>query len=148
MSKKQVLWLAFAGDELTCAVTVLTGAAIGDQVELKLEGIINPARSYIYNLIMDVLENANYDTVKIDVRNLVFVTGHTVNDCAIEQLLKLVCHFSGNGKMLDLMLEDGCVKDVLTQDLAGKTRNVVTLADGRSTGQPWRGQSIRWGTHK
>ncbi len=131
MSKKQELWLAFAGDELTCTVSVVNGAGIGGNIELGLAGTITPARGYIYDLIMDVVENAEYNTVTLDARNLVFFTGHTVNDCAVEHLLKLVYHFTGNGKKLHILLEDGCVKDVLKQDLAGKTFGAVTLADGQ-----------------
>ena len=131
MSQKQELWLAFAGDELTCVVSVVNRTGLGGNIDLELAGTITSARAYIYDLIMDVVENADYDTVTLNVRKLVFFTGHIVNDCAIEELLKLVYYFTGNGKKLNILLEDGCVKDVLQQDLAGKSFDAVTLTDSQ-----------------
>ncbi|MEI8393173.1 MAG: hypothetical protein WCF85_00455 [Rhodospirillaceae bacterium] len=132
MLKKKELWLAFSGDELTCTCVVNDGPG-GRYIEIELAGMLTPARLYVYDLIMDVIENSIYETVFLNARNLVFFSGQTVNDCAIEQLLKFVCYFSQNEKNLHVMLEDGCVKDVLKKDLPGKKYKSVTIADNPTT---------------
>ncbi len=129
MSKKKELWLAFAGDELTCTVTVNEGKGTNGFVEISLAGGLTPERLYIYDLIMDVVENSVYDTAFLNVKNLVFFSGHTINDCAIEQLLKFVYYFTKSHKKLNVQLEDGCVKDVLKSDLAGNKFGLVNISD-------------------
>ncbi len=134
MLKKKELWLAFAGDELTCTVTVNDSPGYSSHVEIVLAGTLAPERLYIYDLIMDVVENSAYDTVYLNVKGLVFFVGHTINDCAIEQLLKFVYYFSRNNKKLHVQLEDGCVKDVLKSDLAGKKFGSVSISDSPPAG--------------
>ena len=128
MMKKKELWLAFAGDELTCTVTV-NMAANGNYIDIELGGTITPDRLYIYDIIMDVVENSSYDSVRLNVKNLVFFTGCTVNDCAIEQLLKLVFYFSQSGKHLNIQIEDECIKNALKKDLSAKKFSAVSISD-------------------
>ncbi len=128
MLKKKELWLAFAGDELTCTVTV-NEISNRNYLEIKLSGLITQDRVYIYDIIMDVAENSTYDSVKLDVIDLNFFTGCTVNDCAIEQLLKLVFFFSQNGKKLNVLIEEECVKNALKLDLSGRRFSAVNIFD-------------------
>ena len=125
------LWLAFAGDKLTCKVTVNRGLH-GCYVEIDLSGMITPACQYIYDLLVVVMNNAEYDTVFINAKNLILLAGHTVNDCAVEQLLKIVCYFSDNDKDLHLSLEDGCVNDVIKQSMPRKKYCNVRISDNRA----------------
>ena len=131
MSKKKELWLAFAGDDMTCSVAVNEGSN-GLYVEVTLAGIMNPKRVYVQDLIMDVVENSSYDEVFLNACNLSFFSGHTVNDCAIEQLLRLVCYFCQANKKLHILLDDGYLRDVLKADLLGKKYHGVNVADSHS----------------
>lgn len=131
MSKKKELWLALAEDEFTCTVTVNDGPS-GNFIEIILTGTLTRARLYVQDVIMSVVENSNYDAAILDARGLVFFTGHTVNDGAIEVLLKLVSYFCGNNKKIHLLLEDGCVKDVLKKDLPAKKFRSVDITDTQS----------------
>ena len=128
MLKKKELWLAFAGDELTCMVTV-NEISNRNYLEVKLSGIITQERLYIYDIIMDVAENSTYDSVRLDVIGLNFFTGCTVNDCAIEQLLKLVFYFSQNGKKLNVLIDEECVKNALKLDLSDRRFSAVNISD-------------------
>jgi len=119
MTKKRELWLAFAEDELTCMVSV-NDAPGGSYLEVELSGMLTPARAYVWNLVMDVVDNATFDSIFLNVKKLTFFTGHTVNDCAIDLLLRFVSTFSRLDKQLHLLLEDGCIKEVLTQALPEK----------------------------
>ena len=131
MLKKKELWLAFSGDEMTCKVTVNNGSR-GCYLEIDLAGTITSASSYVYDLLVVVAENATYDTVFLNAKNLVFLTGRIVNDCAIEQLLKIVCYFSNGDKMLHLALEDGCVNDVMKANMPKRKYHSVNISDGRA----------------
>jgi hypothetical protein len=128
MTKKRELWLAFAGDELTCTVSVQEDCS-AFCIGIELAGTFTPGRQYVFDLIMDVVENTEYDCVEINARSLSFFSGNTVNDCAIETLLKLVCYFSRMHKTIHLKLEDGCVKDALLADLPAKKYRTVTFDD-------------------
>ena len=108
--KKMQLWLAYAGDELTCTVSI-TAAGRGGHVMIELAGTLTPERLGVYDLIIAAVKNTPYETVQLDVCKLAFFSGHTVNDCAIEQLHKLVGFFAASGKALKVLTEDGCVKE-------------------------------------
>ncbi|MEI7609585.1 MAG: hypothetical protein WCJ64_19570 [Rhodospirillaceae bacterium] len=128
MLKKKELWLAFAGDDLTCSVAV-SETSNRNYLEIKLSGLITEERIYIYDIIMDVAENSTYDSVRLDVIGLNFFTGCIVNDCAIEQLLKLVFYFSQSGKKLNILIEEECVKNALKLDLSGRRFSAVNISD-------------------
>ena len=128
MLKKKELWLAFAGDELTCTVTV-NSVSSNSYIEIALGGTLTQARLYVYDIIMDVVENSSYDCVYLDVRNLSFFNGCIVNDCAIEQLLKLVYFFSQSGKKLNIQIEEECIKNALKKDLSGRKFSAVNISD-------------------
>jgi hypothetical protein len=80
---------------------------------------------------MDVIEHSTYDAVCLNVRGLDFFSGHTVNDCAIEQLLRFVCYFSQGEKRIQVLLDDGCVKDALKKDLEGRRLGAVNISDAQ-----------------
>ena len=128
MVKKKELWVAFTGEELTCTVAV-SETLNGNYVDINLGGTLTPARIYVYDLIMDVVENSVYDSVRLNLENLIFFTGCTINDCAIEQLLKLVFYFTHCGKKLHLQIEEECVKSALRKDLSGKKFSAVSISD-------------------
>ncbi len=127
MAQKSEMWLSFAGGELTC--TVKESESIRPHsLDVVMTGTITPSRDYSYDLIMSVIEHTTSDIVHLDARELEFFSEHTVNDCAIDSLLKFVGYFSKKKRRLIVTLEDGCVKDVLGQGLHGQNMPSVSLS--------------------
>ncbi len=129
MSNKNELWLAFAGDELTVTVKVNDSPYEG-LVEINVAGTITPERHFVYDLIMDVVENMPYSGVILNVQSMIFFSGHTVNDCAIGQILKLVTYFCKQNKKIHVQFEDGCVKDVFKGVLYSGKFGTVSISEG------------------
>ncbi|MEI6986224.1 MAG: hypothetical protein WCK65_08850 [Rhodospirillaceae bacterium] len=131
MTKKAELWVAFAEGELTCSVTV-NDAPGGAFLEIDMSGMFSPRYGYVHDMIMDVIGHSVYDTVFLDVTKLMFFSGDVVNDCAVEQLLTFVTYFCDNKKELHLLLEEGCIKDVLKKDLVGRRKHSLAIGDSKS----------------
>lgn len=130
MSKKNELWVAFAEDDMTCKVMV-SDSPTGHLVDVVLTGTIVKSQLFIIDLIESLATRSECNTAVIDARGLVFFSGRSVNEEAVEAVLKLVYYFTQRKMIVHFLLEDGCVKDTLKFDLSAIKFPTMDITDNQ-----------------
>ena len=114
--KQSELWIAYAGDRLTCTIS-LHNLEHNSIIKVILGGAIEPDSTFIKNIILATMEGVRYNFSLIDVRNLDFISGISINEHAIECLVALT-GFAMNHKVKSVFIVDNAyVRDVLTETL-------------------------------
>lgn len=114
--KLNELWIAFAGNQLTSTVST---HAFGDgsMAKIVIKGVFDESSSVITNIILSAIEGGNHKYCLIDVQELLFVSGISINEYAIECLVRLTSYVMSHGINGVLVVDDGYVREVLTGTL-------------------------------
>ncbi len=110
------LWIAFAGSRLTSSVT-LHGLDDGTMVKVSITGIIDEESAYITNVILAAVESGPHRYCLIDVQGLIFVDGISINETAIECLIRLTGFAMNHDMKTVLVVDNGYVREVLANIL-------------------------------
>ena len=114
--KMNELWIAFAGSRLNSSVSL---HHLDDSVMIKISigGIIDTESAFVTNVILAAMDSGPYDYCLIDVQNLTFVDGISINEHAIECLIRLTGFAMNRGIKAFLVVDNGYVREVLADIL-------------------------------
>lgn len=129
--KLNELWISFASNQLTSTVS-LHALDQGTMVKISINGIIDGASSFITGVILAAMESGNHAYCLIDVRELLFVEGISINEHAIECLVRLAGYIMNHDTRGILVIDDSSVREVLISTLhrhRGLSR--ITIQSGR-----------------
>ncbi|MEI8393172.1 MAG: hypothetical protein WCF85_00450 [Rhodospirillaceae bacterium] len=110
------LWVAYAGSQLTCTVT-LHHFDENTMVKVIIGGVIDEPSAFITNVILAAMDSGPHEFCLIDVQNLVFVTGISINEQAIECLIRLTGFAMNRNMRAVLVVDDAYVREVLADTL-------------------------------
>ena len=114
--KMNELWIAFAGSRLTSSVSLhhLDDSAM---IIVSIGGVIDGDSTFITNVILAAMDSGPYDYCLIDVQSLIFVDGISINEHAIECLIRLTGFAMNRGIKAFLVVDNGYVREVLADIL-------------------------------
>ncbi len=114
--KTSELWIAYAGNYLTCTVEIHQTDG-GTMVKISINGVIDETTAFITNVIQAAMDSGKHTYCLIDVQNLIFVEGLSINEYAIECLIRLTSVTMNLNMRAVLVVDDGYVREVLTDTL-------------------------------
>ena len=114
--KKNELWIAVAGSQLTSSVSSHT-LVQSAMVKVSIGGILDEESAFITNVLLAAMEGGLYNICLIDVQNLIFVDGIAINEHAVECLVRLTGCAMNHDMKVFLVIDNGFVREVLTNTL-------------------------------
>ena len=120
MEKKNELWIAIGSDTLTGVVTHYKHINI-----IQIAGIISEDDGYFTNVILAAIHQ-DCLFVELDVCEMAFFND-TVNEYAIDCLMKLIAYIVNNRKQLTITISDKYVNDILLNVIGVKFKKFVKI---------------------
>ena len=110
-------WMAFAGDRLTSSVSVFSHEH-ASMIKIKIDGLIDAESSFITKTILVIMESKNYSLAIIDVRDMLIIDGHSINELAIECIISIISLIMKRNVRAFLVVDDKYIRDVIESTLS------------------------------
>ncbi len=114
--KVNELWVAFADSKLTSSVS-LHHLDDSSMIKVDIGGIIDENSAFVTNVILAAMDSGHHDYCLLDVKNLIFVDGISVNEFAIECLVKLTGFAMNRDMKAFLVVDNSYVREVMANIL-------------------------------
>lgn len=116
MSIQNEIWIAYAGNQLTCRVSVDHSSS--DSVfQVVIAGEMDSKTAFITDMIIAMMRSFPCKRMAIDVKFLLFRDGQSINDSAIECVLSLVSATALIKISTELIMDDLFLLDILESKL-------------------------------
>ncbi len=110
--KMSELWIAFAGTQLTSAVSNHE-TKDGRLIKVIISGIFDEESAFVGNVILAAVDSGRYHSLVVDVHSLVFFEGVAVNEYAIDCLTRLIGFVMNREIKAILVVDNNYVREVL-----------------------------------
>lgn len=119
MSVRDELWIAYAGDKLTCAVSI---DKIGPDSLLciKINGWMDEKSVFVTGVILAMMANFRCSCSEINLKNMSFREGRKINDYAIDCALNLISAIMCEKIRSTLIIDDDFMRDILETTLCNQ----------------------------
>ncbi len=118
MPQETELWMAYGTNKFTVyAATRCQARSI--ELKLKFSGHPGKWRFLVESLIFDYIEQSTFDKALVDVEDVDFFNGFSIDDDAIDLLVSVAEYFAENSVQTKMLLPDGVIHETFEQAFSG-----------------------------